>query len=277
MLTGMETLDELTPLAETAMALYREGDADAARAAGEEFWARVPQSPQSDGERLASQLSLMIARRAVPSSTADAALWLERARAAYGSQSVGGQAMCDFVAGAIAFHESRLTQARHFFERAIAVTGPSAFDGEDPGYKAFLDGGSTEPAAEGSPIELAERGEELSDAGHFDEAIHLWRQAVAGADPADDDLALWLHASIGDAQFQLGDFAAAYASGQAALKVGTDNAFVWLRLGQAALELGELTRATDALLSAYTLAGEEIFEDEDPKFLACLVERGLIS
>lgn len=277
MLTGMETLDRLTPLAEKAMASYREGDVEAARTAGEEFWAQVPQPPTTDGEQLAAQLSLTIARRAVQASTDDAARWLERARGAYGEASTGGQAMCDFVAGAIAFNRDDLDQARAFFERAVSVTGPSVFDDEDPRYQAFFDGAGPQ-TGEISARELADKGEELSDAGSFAEAVAVWQQALSAADPGDDELLFWLHASIGDAQFQLGDFAAAYASEQGALKVGgTGNPFVWLRLGQAAFELGNVKQASDALLSAYMLDGDEIFEDEDPKYRSSLVEQGLIS
>lgn len=278
MLTGMETLDQLTPLAERAMALYREGDVEAARSAGEEFWDRVPQPPQTDGERLAAQLSLIIARRAVPVSTRDATRWLERAREAYGAGSTGGQAQCDFVAGTIAFGEGRLPEARAFFDKAVAVTGPKAFDEEDPKYKAFFDGAASPAAGGSSAQELAEQGEEASDAGNFAKAVTLWQQALAAADPADEDLAFWLYASIGDAQFQLGDYSAAYASEQEALKIGgTGNPFVWLRLGQSAFELGNAKQATDALLSAYMLEGDEIFEDEDPKYRDSLVQQGLIS
>lgn len=277
MLTGMETLDRLTPLAEKAMASYREGNVEAARIAGEEFWAQVPQPPTTDGEQLAAQLSLTIARRAVQASTDDAARWLERARGAYGEASVGGQAMCDFVAGAIAFNRDDLDQARAFFERAVSVTGPSAFDDEDPRYKAFFDGDGAQ-AGGSSARELADKGEELSDAGRFAEAVAVWQQALSAADPGDDELLFWLHASTGDAQFQLGDFAAALASEQEALKLGgTGNPFVWLRLGQAAFELGNAKQASDALLSAYMLDGDEIFEDEDPKYRSSLVEQGLIS
>ncbi|NHB85698.1 hypothetical protein G7085_16785 [Tessaracoccus sp. HDW20] len=125
---------------------------------------------------------------------------------------------------------------------------------------------------------MAEKGEDLSDAGDVAGALELWKRALAAASPVDEDLRFWLLASIGDAQFQLGDFSSALASEQDALAVGgTGNPFVWLRLGQAAFELGAGQRAADALVSAYMLEGDEIFEDEDPKYRAFLVERGAIS
>ena len=63
-------------------------------------------------------------------------------------------------------------------------------------------------------------------------------------------------------------------SGSAAVTVGgTGNPFVWLRLGQAAFELGMDKQATDALLSAYMLEGDEIFEDEEPKLVNAVLDR----
>lgn len=48
------------------------------------------------------------------------------------------------------------------------------------------------------------------------------------------------------------------------------NPFVHLRLGQAQFELGDMTRAADELARAYMGAGDEIFEEQDPKYLAFL-------
>lgn len=266
-LTGMDVHDRLLPLAEEAMRHYREGNLDAARRAGEAFWAQIPQPPTTDGERLASQLSLVIARRAVPVDLTEARTWLGRAREAYGTGSAPGVAMCDFVEATILFAENRLPEARTLFARALDVIGPKAFADSDPRYKAFyFVEDDTQPAGETSE-ELAERGETLSDAGRFAEAVAVWRQALAVTDPEDEGTHLWLHASIGDALFLLGRHLDACDALQEALKVGGNaNPFVWLRLGQAAHELGDTARATEALLSAYMLEGDEIFEDEDPKY-----------
>lgn len=277
-LTGMDVHDLLLPLAEKTMRLYREGNLDEAQRAGEAFWTQVPQPPTTDGERLASQLSLMIARRAVPVDRAEARIWIGRARDAYGAESAPGVAMCDFVEATILFAENRLPEARTLFARAVDVIGPKAFADSDPEYKAFYFGEGDTPPVGGTAEELAERGEALSDAGRFAEAVAVWRQALAVTDPEDRDTFLWLHASIGDAQFLLGNHREAYDSMQEALKTGgNENPFVWLRLGQAAFELGLAKPATDALLSAYMLEGDEIFEDEDPKYRQSLVDQGLIS
>ena len=43
-----------------------------------------------------------------------------------------------------------------------------------------------------------------------------------------------------------------------------------LRLGQCALELGDITKAKDELTRAYMGAGKDIFQDEPPKYFALL-------
>lgn len=277
-LTGMAEHERVAMIAEEAMRLWRAGDGAAATQVGELFWSEVPEQPVTDGDHLSQQLSLMIAGRAAPVDQVAARRWLLRARAAYGEDSVGGVAMCDFVEGRIAFEESQPQRAREFFERAVSILGPRTFAGEDPKYKAFFYGVTPTPAPELSVADLAEQGEELCDAGNYAQAVVVWRQALAVADPDDEETLLWLHASIGDAQFQAGEFRPAYDSQQQALLCGgTGNPFVWLRSGQAAFELGDLDAAAEALLSAYLLEGDEIFEDEDPKYRHLLVERSLIS
>jgi ketosteroid isomerase-like protein len=54
------------------------------------------------------------------------------------------------------------------------------------------------------------------------------------------------------------------------------NPFLHLRLGQALLEQGQEDRAADELMRAYEAHGEKIFAQEDPKYLAFLVGRGLV-
>jgi hypothetical protein len=53
----------------------------------------------------------------------------------------------------------------------------------------------------------------------------------------------------------------------------TGNPFLHLRLGQCRFELGDLDRAADELARAYMGDGEDVFEDEAPKYLAFLKTR----
>lgn len=84
--------------------------------------------------------------------------------------------------------------------------------------------------------------------------------------------ATWILAAVGDANFLGGDYEA-----------GRDNlstvmhcpgaigiAFLHLRLGQCQFELGETASAQDELARAYLGGGAALFDDEDPKYLACL-------
>jgi predicted Zn-dependent protease len=52
-----------------------------------------------------------------------------------------------------------------------------------------------------------------------------------------------------------------------------DNPFLWLRRGQVYFELGDMKQAQDSLASAFMLAGRAIFETEDPKYGAFILQK----
>ena len=98
------------------------------------------------------------------------------------------------------------------------------------------------------------------------------------SEPTEHPMAMWFFASIGDVEFEAGHFNEALsATGQALIAGGTGEGFVWLRRGQSLVESGEVSAGVEALTSAYMLEGEDIFDDEDPKYESLLRERGIIS
>jgi hypothetical protein len=85
-------------------------------------------------------------------------------------------------------------------------------------------------------------------------------------------------ASIGDAHFQAGRPAEAFEALMSAHSSGlTDpdpNPFILLRLGQSLCQLGRTAEAVQYLAQGYMLGGAELFEGEDPKYLAQLAASG---
>ena len=128
--------------------------------------------------------------------------------------------------------------------------------------------------------DLSERGNNLLDAGQADEAIIIWQSALALLpEPRRKwEAAMWLHASIGDAQQQEGRTEAALFSFEeaAASSDGYANGFVQLGIGTCLFDLGRKAESTDPLLRAFMAEGEEIFEESDPKYLEHLRSRKLI-
>jgi tetratricopeptide (TPR) repeat protein len=126
-----------------------------------------------------------------------------------------------------------------------------------------------------STDDYAEEGNVLFDEGKFSEAAAVWSEGLMFLPEPQNaqSEAVWFETSIADAYFMLGDFQNASAhilnartniSGE-----GYTNPFVMLRSGQCALETGS-PDAAEYLLRAYMLAGEEIFESEDPKYFAVI-------
>ena len=128
--------------------------------------------------------------------------------------------------------------------------------------------------------ELSEQGNDLLDRGDTKAAISIWRSALQLLpEPRRQwDAAVWLHASIGDAQREDGDLNAALDSflQAAASGDGYANSFVQLGIGTCLYDLGRYEESTDPLLRAYMGEGEEIFAESDPKYLDYLRKRRLL-
>ncbi|WP_017523392.1 tetratricopeptide repeat protein [Pusillimonas noertemannii] len=128
---------------------------------------------------------------------------------------------------------------------------------------------------------LAEQGNEMLDDEDYEGALASWSEALELLpEPRNDwDAAMWLHASMAEAHYQLRDFESARDAMYDALNApgGNENPYVHYMLGKALLRLDD-EKAVDALLRAYMLDGEDIFdsdEEEGPDALRLLQERGL--
>lgn len=134
---------------------------------------------------------------------------------------------------------------------------------------------TTLPAILQEPIQaLLDDGDKLFDKGKFDAALAKYQeaQALLPSDLERWEASTWVLAAVGDARFQLGEFDAAQPAFAQAVRCpeGADNPFILLRLGQCELELGRDEAARDALARAFAGGGDELFEDEDPKYRALL-------
>jgi tetratricopeptide (TPR) repeat protein len=121
--------------------------------------------------------------------------------------------------------------------------------------------------------QLTEEGNALADASDIAGALKRFRAAwqILPEPRLEWDAALWLLASIGDMEFQLGHYKQARDELMSAVKSFEEapgNPFIRLRLGQTLLELGEDKEAASWLAGAYVSEGKKIFENEDPKYLA---------
>lgn len=86
------------------------------------------------------------------------------------------------------------------------------------------------------------------------------------------EAALWIYTALGDAYFNLDELEKAeqYLGLALACPEGDKNPYIQLVMGKTLYELGKGEEARDHLLEAYELDGEEVFEDEDPKYLDCI-------
>ncbi|UJF25222.1 tetratricopeptide repeat protein [Suttonella sp. R2A3] len=125
--------------------------------------------------------------------------------------------------------------------------------------------------------DLCDKGDDFADNGDYHNALaHFWQAFDLVPEPKTDwDTATWILAAIGDTNFLDKDFQAGVEHLSQAMHCpdAIGNPFIHMRLGQCQLEIGNLDRATDELLRAFALEGDDIFAEEDPKYLAFLKAR----
>lgn len=118
---------------------------------------------------------------------------------------------------------------------------------------------------------LSEEGNGFIESEHYDEAILKFEEALnLVPNPQSDwEASTWLNASIGDCYFMknnfkksLNFFLDAYNGPD-----GVGNPFINLRIGESYFELEVSDKAREFLLRAYMLEGDDIFEEEDDKYL----------
>jgi tetratricopeptide (TPR) repeat protein len=128
------------------------------------------------------------------------------------------------------------------------------------------------PDTIGGQVErLSMRADLLTEQGQFAEAIQLYQQGLdlIPEPKSTYEATLWFLVAIGDAYWYLKEWEHALPYFEQSLQVlgGTENPFVWLRLGQLHYEMGDLVAAQKELQTGLGIDGEELFEGEAPKYL----------
>jgi hypothetical protein len=124
---------------------------------------------------------------------------------------------------------------------------------------------------------LCASGDQLSANRAYDEAIAEYNKAwELVPEPKNEwNASTWILAAIADACFLGGYKTSAREALDYAMTCpgAIGNPFLHLRYGQVLLDSGSSDRAADELMRAYMGGGSEIFESEDPKYLAFLKAR----
>jgi tetratricopeptide (TPR) repeat protein len=128
-----------------------------------------------------------------------------------------------------------------------------------------------------SVLLLSKQADELVNADRFDEAIEKYEAAWNLLPDTKETwrAATWLLVSLGDARFYKGEFGEALANYMHAMSCpgALGNPYIHLRLGQSHFETGNEQKAADELARAYMGAGEDVFDAQDPKYLAFLKQK----
>ena len=125
--------------------------------------------------------------------------------------------------------------------------------------------------------DLCAKGDSMAENGNFGSALeNYWKAFDLVPEPKTDwDASTWILTAIGDANFMGNDFQTGVDNLSNAMHCpgAIGNPFIHMRLGQCQFEVGNLDRAADELTRAYALEGDEIFSEDDPKYLEFLKTR----
>jgi len=125
---------------------------------------------------------------------------------------------------------------------------------------------------------LSQIGDELFEQNLLKEALDKYKQALdLIPSPKNNwEASISLYVAIGDVYFFEKNFLEASSYFYYAANLNITNPFLNLRMGQCQLELGDEIKAVDYLLRAYMLEGENIFDDEDRKYILFLKSKVLL-
>ncbi len=128
--------------------------------------------------------------------------------------------------------------------------------------------------------QLCARGDALAEQGLHGAALECYRAAWESIpEPKDHwNASTWVLAAIGDSCMAAGYLTSADEAFTYALRCpgGLGNPFVHLSLGKIRFERAELDAAADELIRAYMGGGLDVFDGQDPKYLAFLRTRAII-
>lgn len=123
-------------------------------------------------------------------------------------------------------------------------------------------------------VALCEKGDALFENDQFEQALHQYTVALdlVPAPKTDWEASTWIYSSLGDIYFCIEEYEKAKHCFYDAYNCpdGIVNPFILLRLGEILYECGELDKAKEFLLRAYMLEGDEIFQEEDDKYIALI-------
>ncbi|SHJ76717.1 hypothetical protein SAMN02745163_02547 [Clostridium cavendishii DSM 21758] len=119
--------------------------------------------------------------------------------------------------------------------------------------------------------DLCMLGDRLAEKKKYSEAINVYFEALDLLPKPETnwDAATWILTAIGDTDFLMGNYEAGRDNLIAVMHCpnAIGNPFIHLRLGQCQYELEEYDRAADELARAFIIEGEELFAQEDEKYL----------
>lgn len=121
---------------------------------------------------------------------------------------------------------------------------------------------------------LIQQGDSFTSKSQYRDALKPYTEAYGALpEPKEDwDISILLFNDLGECYFELQEYGAAdYFYNQVLFcDDGFGSAEAWLGIGKSRFELGDMKKSQEALLSAYMLAGEDVYTDKENKYFEFL-------
>lgn len=119
---------------------------------------------------------------------------------------------------------------------------------------------------------LAINGDDFFDKGEYEKAIEIYKQGIELIPEPKNlwETKLWFTAAIADSYWQMEKYneSLKYLDESLQVEGGKENAFIRLKRGQVLFELSRINEAKEEFQIAYKLGGNDLFEEEDQKYLS---------
>ena len=123
-------------------------------------------------------------------------------------------------------------------------------------------------------LRLCEKAEHLVDDKKYEKAMPIFFKAfeLLPKPRYRWSAGTWILTAIGDSYFLMGNYEESldYLKHSEIYPNAVDNEFIQLRIGQSYFELKDTKMAREYLIRAYMVGGDEVFDEENPKYFMCI-------
>lgn len=273
-----ELFDKVIEYGKEAITKYNDGKYDDAFALAEQGWAQFP-TPVEGWNQAYNYTKSFFGKALEHQNFDEAKKWLNRLIDNNNNLHLSDEEV-RFLMGQYCYEKKDKKQAFKHWDILVKETGLRYFTNAKPEYLEFYKNyKDTEDHTEELSSELNEtinklldEGDELVERGKYKEAIAYYEEAMNRLPEPKEEWGLFdtIAVCIGDSYYEMGEYIVAdrFYSMSLTRGSGIENPYVWYVKGRNLIKLGNKEEGVDALMRAYMLDGNKVFNTDKGEFLS---------